>query len=323
MRRLVLLIALACGIAHADEKPWAANVPADKQKDALALYQKGNTFFEQAQYKEALVEYQQALALWDHPAIRYNAAVCLINLDRPVEAYDNMIAALRFGDAPIGGDLYKQGLNYKKLLEGQLAVLEVVSEDQGASISLDGRPLFVAPGTDTRRVQAGDHQIVAAKPGYETHTQPIRLGPGDKRTITLKLKPLAAARRLERRWAMWKPVAIAVAGAVVGGAGLGLYFDAKDKFDVYDATFEMLCNHGCPQATLEANAMAAGKTEEIQLKGRAETEARVSYVVLGVGGAGLAVGMVLVLLNQKRLGEPVVAPTIGSDRVGVTVLARW
>ena len=320
MRSLVIVIALVARIAQADDKPWAANVSAANQKNALALYQKGNTFFEQAQYKEAYAEYQQALALWDHPAIRYNAAVCLFNLDRPVEAYENMVAALRFGDAPLGHDLYKQGLNYKKLLEGQLAVLEIRADDEGATVSLDGKQLFIAPGRETRRVQAGDHQIVAAKPGYETATEPIRVPAGATRTIVLKLKPLAAARRLERRWANWKPWAVVVAGAVVGAAGLAWWFPAKQDFEDYDAAFASACRDGCTQALLEEKMETdAG----LRLRGEGQEKANISYALFGVGGAGVAVGMVLVLLNQKRLGEPVVQPTVGPDRVGATISVPW
>src|ERR1700704_3159630 len=99
-----MLVVLLCGSAVADsaDKPWAAGVTPAAQHTALDLYQAGNTYFEQAQYKDALVKYELALQSWDHPQIHYNAAVCLINLDRPVEAYDHLLAAMRFGLAPLG-----------------------------------------------------------------------------------------------------------------------------------------------------------------------------------------------------------------------------
>ena len=87
-----------------DDKPWAAGVSAENQKAALDLYNDGAKAFGDADYKDALATYTRALALWDHPAIRYNIAVCLINLDRPVEALDNLEHAMRFGAAPLGPD---------------------------------------------------------------------------------------------------------------------------------------------------------------------------------------------------------------------------
>jgi tetratricopeptide (TPR) repeat protein len=85
MRVLAALIAIACGagVAHAEDKPWAAGVSAEAQSAALELYRQGNEMFEQARYLEALAKYEVALRSWDHPSIRYNAAVCLINLGRP------------------------------------------------------------------------------------------------------------------------------------------------------------------------------------------------------------------------------------------------
>jgi tetratricopeptide (TPR) repeat protein len=90
--RWVVIIALILGshAAVADDKPWEAGVPAAKQDAALALYKEGNAFFAQDQFKEALEKYVQALQIWDHPAIRYNAAVCNINLDRPLDAYEDL-----------------------------------------------------------------------------------------------------------------------------------------------------------------------------------------------------------------------------------------
>ena len=79
--RWVVLIALIFGgrAAIADDKPWAAGVSDADQSAALALYKEGNAFFAQSQFKEALEKFVQALKIWDHPAIRYNAAVCLIS----------------------------------------------------------------------------------------------------------------------------------------------------------------------------------------------------------------------------------------------------
>src|SRR6187401_3178794 len=110
MRVVAALIVFACGIGvvHADDKPWAQGVAADDQAKALELYRQGNEQFEQAHYLEALAKYEVALRSWDHPSIRYNAAVCLMNLGRIEEAYENLMAALRFGGEPLSAELQKQ-----------------------------------------------------------------------------------------------------------------------------------------------------------------------------------------------------------------------
>ena len=309
MRCLLVVIALAC-VAHADDKPWAKDVPADKQRDALAIYQKGNTYFEQAQYKEAYEQYRTAIALWDHPAIRYNAAICLFNMDRPVEAYESLLAALRFGEAPLGAELYKQGLNYKKLLAAQVAELEVQSADPGADINLDGKHLFDAPGSANVHVTTKDtHQLVTTKPGFETDKRELRLKPGGKTTLVIKLRPLPAGRRLVRRWPKWTPWTVLAAGAAVGLAGGGVWLDARGKFTTYNNDVAASCGTGCYETP-----------DQKALRESAAREANVSYGVFALGGAGLVAGFVMIVLNQPHFA---VAPTVGADHVGLAISAPW
>src|SRR6476620_10100923 len=111
--------------AGAASRPWAEGVPQEQQDQALGLFKEGNQLFEASQHAAALARYREALKIWEHPAIRYNAAVVLINLDQPLAAFDDLERALRYGVAPLGADTYQQALTYRKLLLGQLAELEV------------------------------------------------------------------------------------------------------------------------------------------------------------------------------------------------------
>ena len=139
--RILVALLLLCGLrglAHADDQPWAAGVSAADQKTAFALYAEGNGFFEHDRYKEALEKYDQAIKVWDHPAIRYNAAVCLINLDRWLEAYDYLTAALRYGEAPLGHDIYRQAEMQMTSVSKEVADLQVKCDEPGATVRLDG-----------------------------------------------------------------------------------------------------------------------------------------------------------------------------------------
>src|SRR5204862_5516188 len=85
------------GPADRGDRPWASGVSQDAQKQALVLFDEGNRLFENSEHAAALAKYREALKIWDHPAIRYNAAVALINLDQPLAAHDNLELALRYG----------------------------------------------------------------------------------------------------------------------------------------------------------------------------------------------------------------------------------
>src|SRR4051812_45471360 len=100
------------GVTLAEEppRPWAAGVTQENQTRAFALFKEGNSLFTNAQYTTANLKYREALILWAHPAIQFNLAVSLIQIDKAVEASEMLDSALRFGEAPLGRDLYQQGL---------------------------------------------------------------------------------------------------------------------------------------------------------------------------------------------------------------------
>ena len=271
-RLLVVAIALICAnVAHADkhpkqpppavepEKPWAVGVTPENQKAALALYTEGNSFFEQSQYKEALPKYLAALEHWDHPAIHYNAAVCLINLDRPVEAYEHVVAALRFGEAPLAHDLFTQGQTYQKMLAGQVGELEVSCNEPGAEVTLDGEHVFTAPGSIKRRVKVGDHQIVATKPRFQTETETVRVNGGDDKHAVIVLKVVVAQRTLHRRWAKWKPYGVMASGAVIALGAVPFFYEMNHHKTSYQGAINDACKSGCYESTVPSDVELSGR----------------------------------------------------------------
>src|SRR5262249_43654840 len=82
-------------------RPWAQGVSDQQQTQALDKFKQGNALFEDHQYANALTTYREAIAFWDHPAIRFNIAVSLIHLDDPVQAFENLESALRYGESPL------------------------------------------------------------------------------------------------------------------------------------------------------------------------------------------------------------------------------
>ena len=102
-------------------RPWAQGVSETEQEMARALYLEGNAEFIESRFARALAKYREAIQHWDHPAIRFNMAVCLINLDQPVEAREALERSLSYGSTPLGHDAYTQGTTYRKLLDWQLS----------------------------------------------------------------------------------------------------------------------------------------------------------------------------------------------------------
>jgi tetratricopeptide (TPR) repeat protein len=319
--RLVAAVLLMGSVAYAQaDKPWAAGVSASDQKAALDKYQSANGLFEDGKYREALPLYQDALALWDHPGIHFNAAVCLMNLERIVEAYEHFEKALAYGDAPLGKPLYNEGKNYLRLLKQQVGTLEIVCETNcdGAEVSLDGKPLFVGPNKATRKVLSTEpHQIVATKPRFEIEQRTIQLEPDKTTTLVLELK-LQQRGKLQRRWPRAVPWIVMSAGVVVAGSGGFFLWRAKDGFEAYDRAFadDPICRAGC---------LASDEPQYlVDQRQRAERQQTTSTGLFVAGGVTVAAGLVMVVLNQPRLvGGGEVKPTVGRDQAGATITWTW
>jgi hypothetical protein len=280
------------------EKPWAVGVSPDQRAKALDLFKDGNRFFEQSQYAQAFTKYREALEVWDHPSIRYNMAVALVHLDKPLSAYENLIQALRYGQGPLAPELYSQAQTYKKLLLGQLAEVKIRCEERDAEVSLDGERLFAAPGEATRLVTPGMHRVVATKTGFLPLSRSLTLLPGKQIVEELQLvalKEVKTDRRLERRWAVWKPWMVAVAGVAVGLIGLPLLLQSKSDIESYDSYVNASCTRGCTPSQIPA---AVG-----DLKPKAALENGFAIGMFGLGGALVATGVALVIVNQPRVVE--------------------
>src|SRR5262249_53600786 len=140
------------------DTPWSVGVSPEQQTEALRLLDAGNALFGQHLYAQALASYRQAVATWDHPRIRFNMAVALIELDQPLAAYKEIEGSLRFGAAPFEAGFHEQALTYRKLLLGQLAQLRVICREPDAQVVLDGESWFAGPRGLTRVLTAGRDQ---------------------------------------------------------------------------------------------------------------------------------------------------------------------
>lgn len=312
----IAAFALVCAaqVSRADEKPWAVGVSADDQKAALALYQQGNSYFAQDDYAHALDEYEQALLRWKHPAIYYNAAVCAINVDRPVEAYKDLQEALKYGPEPIGAEHYSQGKTDLKLLADKVADVEVRVKIPGASVLFDGQPLELGkPMT----VRVGTHQIVTTKEGYKPDEQQRDVAPGRVNVIEIVLQPLPKGpqRRLVRRWSKKLPWKIVAGGAAIALVGVPMWALAGNSFGAYDDKISA-CAGGGTYCSDPAQLQAAAHLHRTAL-----VERDLGSVAFIAGGAAIAAGLGLALLNQPHLEaiQPVVAP----GRVGMVISGHW
>ncbi len=297
---LAVAVGLFAGAApaHAETPPWAVGVTDAKKAEAQKFLDAGNALFLDKKYAEALEKYRSAVGAWDHPAIRFNIVRCLIQLDRAVDASDNLKLALKYGAAPLEETVYAEALAYEKLLANQIGDLTVSCAQPEVKITLDGQPLAACPATETRRVSPGPHQLVGTKQGLLTKTIEVVVIGGKTLAVPVKLDPIGQAARIEHRWATWKPWVVFAAGFAVVGIGAVVDLAAFTDMDSYDRTVTQNCSVvACTEDDPRLASVA-------KLKDSAERTTKIAGGVMILGAATVATGAVMLYLNRGRTVIP-------------------
>jgi len=290
------------------DRPWAKAVTPGEQKLATELFREGNGLLKESLFVQAAAKYREALKHWDHPGIHYNLALALLNLDQPVEVFNQLEEAMKYGAAPLEADKFEHAGRYKALIEKQLARLEVTCGSEGAQVTMDGQPLFTAPGRYEALVRVGQHSIVATKTGYVTTQKTPMLPPGLKTVIELKMFTADDLTQYKRRWHNAMPWTVLAGGIAIAAVGGILHWQASERFKEYDAGITA-CGVNSPTAGCRPDESLT------DTKSRGEGLQSGAFAMYGIGGAAIVVGGVLAYLNRARAFR--VSPEKGSQ-VAVT-----
>jgi len=324
---------------HVQGRPWADGVSQAEQNVALALFQEGTALLKDAFFTKAVEKYREALDHWNHPAIHFNLAKALMNLDQPVEAFKSLDESMKFGGAPLDEDQIDQVKRYMKLLyDAELSELVIEAKEEGAIVSLNGVELFMGPGRWQGLVRADKNTILATKPGYQPAQEQRNLPKGQKTEITLTLVAVESVTKYTRVMDAWKPWLVVGSGAAALIAGGIFSWQSSSSFSDYDKAIEV-CSSSTATPILDGKGNDTGgkifgcrptaAIKDKQSNGELfNTLATVSYIA---GGATLATGIVLLYINRERpiqVEVPVVTPVsvvpiIGPDGAGVSATMRF
>jgi hypothetical protein len=274
------------------DRPWVTNVSIADQTAALKLFREGNSSLNDGVFVTAVKHYREALSHWDHPAIHYNLALAMMNLDQPIEVYQSLGKALTYdpkdGPAPLDADKYDRAKNYMLLVQKQVANVDISCDKVGAKVAVDGNVVFTGPGRYQGLVRVGKHSFVAEKAGYVTSVEAPYIGPGETMRFALKLYSSEELTRYRRRWPRtWFPWTVAGGGgALVIAAGV-LYASGRNDILDFDARITACGPSGCP-ITSELTSM----------RDRGGTKQTLAWIGVGVGVSTLATGLLLAYVNR-------------------------
>jgi len=278
--------------AGTGDQPWAVGVTDEQKTQAQKLLEEGNALFLEKKYADALEKYKAAVGVWDHPAIRFNMVRCLIQLDRPVDASDNLALALKYGAAPMEEAVYNEALSYQKLLANQIGDLDVHCAQPGVKVTLDGQQLLSCPGKEHRRVSPGQHQIVGTKDGFLTKTTEVVVLGAKTQETKVELVPLGKAAKIVHKWSTWVPWTVFGGGLVVAGIGGLVQWKASSDMSDFDKQVSNNCGGvGCASNDPRINT---------GLRDSAQTENKIAISVITVGVATAVVGGVMLYMNRGR-----------------------
>ena len=295
-RLLVAIVALLISHASARADDWSTGVSEDRKAHAHELLEAGNALFVDNNYADALAKYREAIAVWDHPAIRFNIVRCLVQLERPIEAWDNLEAALRYGAGALEPAVYEEALAFKRLLAHQIGHIEIRCTQPGAKIVLDGDTLGTCPAVETRRVLPGTHVVVGSLAGYLTRSQDVVVVGGGDAHADISLIRLSDAAHVTHRWPIWIPWVVAGAGAAVAGIGGLVELKARSDQDLYERT-----------VTKQCSSMACDDPALVGLHDSAVSENRFAIGMMSLGIAAVATGGVLLYMNRAQVDYDVSA----------------
>lgn len=346
----VLLIAAACAAAPAlasdapstqlqaaeprradSDKPWSRGVSEESRQKALEAFRQGNLLLKDSVFVHAAARYRDALQHWDHPAIHYNLVLALLNLDQPVETYEHIEAAMRFGPAALDAEKFEQARAYKAIFEKQISRVDISCEVKGAVVKMDGRDLFVGPGRYKGMVRAGPHTVLASAEGYITNEISRALPAGEVTTIELRLYTNDQLTRYRRTFPLWMQYSAIASGAVLTGGGALLHLQARNAFRSYDGAIrqcalENPAQGGCLPTTSMTQQLRTGRLMQ--------TSAFGGYAV---GGALLVGGVALMVVNtatpyritvdelerERQGGNLTAAPFLAPGAGGLTVAGTF
>lgn len=169
---LLVLALLAAAAARAETQE-------DRDK-ALALVREGNQFLDAGNAAEALARFRRAFSIVESPKLHFNFGQALAELPgREADAHEAFVQYL--DQVPTADPVKRAEANRQVLaLRKKLAFLAIRTSPEGVAILLDGSPRGATPLVKPLAASAGAHRLRLSKPGLTTISEVITVTAGQE-----------------------------------------------------------------------------------------------------------------------------------------------
>ncbi|HEU5057943.1 MAG TPA: PEGA domain-containing protein [Kofleriaceae bacterium] len=202
MKIALLALALVTFIAA----PARADDTRAAKREADRHFKNGVKLFDESKYSEALAEFEQAYALASHPLVLYNLASTHRALSQYAQAVDFYNRFLAEGKGVVKPAQLARGQRELDDVLRLIARVDVTTEPEGATVSVDGRVVGPTPLGQPLILGPGDHVVGATLDGHQPAERAFRVAAGDTLAVALTL-----ARKVD------EPAAVETGG---GGAAV-------------------------------------------------------------------------------------------------------
>lgn len=170
--------------------PGAARAQSDDlKKQAQALQVEGVKLLQKGDNRGALAKFNEAFTLVQSPKIMFNMGKAYRGLGNDVEAlraFDTFLDEAPFAPKVSRNDAERE----VQALRLKLSYIEVVTDDTGSTVRIDGHDVGKAPLARPVVVLPGSHEVKVEKTGMVTDTRSIAPIAGQKIRVVAKLTPV-------------------------------------------------------------------------------------------------------------------------------------
>jgi hypothetical protein len=304
-----LVYAAICPCVHAQDgtdgapssKPTIhVQTRPEKIAEARSHFGRGVQYYEDGDYRAALLEFERAYAIQAAYQLLYNLGQVSAELKDYANAERYFRGYLKEGGSSIGSERRSEVILELSRLRSRVGSLRIVTNQPGAEIRVDDHLLDKATSGPVR-VSAGRREVAAEKQGYAPIRRVVDVLGGEEITVALDFTPMSVrADKEDSNVAPWITGISSVALLIGSGAvGYSAYTDSSE----YKRELDRVTS----QDRLD------------QLSSQAKTKALVSDILLGTAIAGSLLTIILLVTDgtSETAATAAKSPKLSLDTSGV------
>lgn len=326
---MVLVVPVSPAFAQ-EEDPAAAKEPTKEELAAARqLFQEGKKLESGGDWSGALERFEKVSKVKMTPQVRFHVAFCHEHLGRMVEAINGFELAAQEAQAVGAGDVIENAPRRAAALRERVAhvKLNVTGTVHTSKVLLDGREVSLALSGTSIPVDPGPHQVDVRRGKETTFSQELTLAEAETITLDIAIDdpepppdpdpdpnpdpdpdkvppdPVKKGSELDRLPA-YIAAGVGVVALIASAALWGLREETVNNIAV-----------GCD----DPEAYTGCNPDDVGLADTALQYDTGSKVLLGVGLAAVAAGVVMWFLLEPKDGSPTTGTS--SPRVGVAPAA--